>query len=176
MSIVWEYFRCGITFMVCSWNSKQWCRCCYVHFSCITQLIMHIAQLNVVSWNGKFKKIRLISRCFLGSGPEGADDLCFHTWGNFSSFSSFSSSSVPPPASRPKSWPWGPNPSLETQILAWRPKSQPWDPNHSLEAQNPALGLKTQPWGPNPGPKTQIPALKPKSTPWGQIPALRPKS
>ena len=21
---------------------------------------------------------------FLGSGPKGADDLCFHTWGNFS--------------------------------------------------------------------------------------------
>ena len=29
-----------------------------------------------------------------GSGPKGADDLCFHTWGNFSSF--FFSFSVPP--------------------------------------------------------------------------------
>ena len=38
----------------------------------------------------------------LGSGPEGADDLCFHT-GEISPPSS-SSSSYPPPASRPKFW------------------------------------------------------------------------
>ena len=25
-----------------------------------------------------------IANLFLGSGPEGADDLCFHTYGDFS--------------------------------------------------------------------------------------------
>ena len=67
---------------------------------------------------------------FLGSGPEGADDLCFHT-GEISPQSSPSS----PPASlstpfeahilalRLKSQPIGPNPSLEAQILASRAKS-----------------------------------------------------
>ena len=57
---------------------------------------------------------------FLGSGPEGADDLCFHT-GEISPPSSSPSSSSPPPllsASRPKSQPQGP-------ILAFNLKSQP---------------------------------------------------
>ena len=42
---------------------------------------------------------------FLGSDPEGVDDLCFDTYGKFS----------PPPSSYPP-FPWSPNPSLETQI------------------------------------------------------------
>ena len=50
---------------------------------------------------------------FLGSGPEGADDLCFHT-GEISPPS-------PPPTSPPR--PWDPNPSFKTQILASRLKS-----------------------------------------------------
>ena len=53
----------------------------------------------------------------LGSRPEGADDLCFHTWGNFSS--SFSSSTAPPSPQPP-----GPFLSLEAHIPASRPKSQ----------------------------------------------------
>ena len=49
-----------------------------------------------------------------GSGPEGVDDLCFHTYGGFSP-----SPSPPPPPSLPPS-----NPSLEAQIPVSRPKSQ----------------------------------------------------
>ena len=44
-------------------------------------------------------------------------------------------------ASRPKSEPRDPNPSLEAQIPASRPKSQPQGPNLSLEAQIPARAL-----------------------------------
>ena len=52
-----------------------------------------------------------------GSGPEGVDDLCFHTYGGFSpSPSSFTS----PPL---KSQSQGPYSSLEAQIPASRPKS-----------------------------------------------------
>ena len=63
-----------------------------------------------------------------GSGPEGVDDLCFHTYGEFS----------PPPP------PHSPSPSLWAHISAWRPISQPRGPNPSLEAQIPRdwyLGL-----------------------------------
>ena len=60
---------------------------------------------------------------FLGSGPEGVNDLCIYM-GIFSffSFSFFSSSfSVPPsqiPVLRPKFQSQGPYPSFEAQILA----------------------------------------------------------
>ena len=54
----------------------------------------------------------LIFLNFLGSGPEGVDDLCFQTHGEFS----------PPPSPSP---PPPPQPNLEAQILAWRPRSQP---------------------------------------------------
>ena len=69
----------------------------------------------------------------LGSGPKGVDDLCFHTYGEFS-----------PPPSSPPSYP--PPPSLRAHISAWRPISQPGGPNLSLEAQipsdwNPGLGV-----------------------------------
>ena len=56
-----------------------------------------------------------------GSGPEGVDDLCFHTYGEFS----------------PPSCPHPPSPSLQAHISAWRPISQPPGPNPSLEAQIP---------------------------------------
>ena len=60
-------------------------------------------------------------RAVLGSGPEGVDDLCFHTYGGFSP----SPPPSPPqsPASRPEFQSRGPNPSLEAQIPASRPKS-----------------------------------------------------
>ena len=45
-----------------------------------------------------------------GSGPEGVDDLCFHTYGEFS---------PSPPCPHP------PSPSLQAYISAWRPISQP---------------------------------------------------
>ena len=45
---------------------------------------------------------------FLGSGPEGVDDLCFHTYGEFSPSSPSPPSSYPPP------------PSLQAHISAWR--------------------------------------------------------
>ena len=69
---------------------------------------------------------------FLGSGPEGVDDLCFHTYGGFSPPS-------PPPPPSPTS-PFlnsqsrGTNSSLEAQIPVLRPKSQPQGPNPSLKA------------------------------------------
>ena len=50
---------------------------------------------------------------FLGSGPEGADDLCFHT-------GDISPSSSPPSSMYP---PLGQIPSLEAQIPALRLKS-----------------------------------------------------
>ena len=49
-----------------------------------------------------------------GSGPEGVDDLCFHTYGEFSPPSSYPPSPQPP----------GPYLSLEAHIPASRPKSQ----------------------------------------------------
>ena len=55
-----------------------------------------------------------------GSGPEGVDDLCFHTYGEFSP------PSPPSPASLPlKSQSQGPNFSLAVQIPVSRLKSQP---------------------------------------------------
>ena len=39
-----------------------------------------------------------------GSGPEGVDDLCFHTYGEFS---------PPPPPPHPSPQPLGPNLSLQ---------------------------------------------------------------
>ena len=109
----------------------------------------------------------------LGSGPEGADDLCFHT-GEISP-----SPSPPSPTSPPR----GSNTSFEAQIPALRLKSQPWSSNPSLEALIPALWLKPQPWDSNPSLETQIPALRLKSQPQSsnpnleaQIPTLRLKS
>ena len=96
----------------------------------------------------------------LGSGPEGADDLCFHICRNFS-FSSSSSYVRPyPPQLR------GPNSSPEAQILAVRPIVNPRDPNSTLEAQILALRPKFQPRGPKSSPEAQIQA---------QILASRPK-
>ena len=63
---------------------------------------------------------------FLGSGPAGVDDLCFHTYGVFSP-------SPPPPSS----------PSLPPQIPVSRPKFQSRRPNASLEAQIPASWPKS---------------------------------
>ena len=59
-----------------------------------------------------------------GSGPEGVDDLCFHTYGGFSP-SPPPPPSLPPqiPASGPKFQSQGQNPSLEAQIPSLRPKS-----------------------------------------------------
>ena len=54
-----------------------------------------------------------------GSGPQGVNDLYFHTYGEFS------------PPSHP------PSLSLQAHISAWRPISQPQGPNPSLEAQIP---------------------------------------
>ena len=66
-----------------------------------------------------FSVLFLIS--FLGSSPEGVNDLCFHTCGEFSP--------PPPPPIRtvfwPKSYPKGPNPSLKAQITALRSNSHP---------------------------------------------------
>ena len=57
---------------------------------CVTHMITH--------------RLKFICCRFLGRGPEGDDDLCFHTYGGF-----FPSAYSP-----------------LTQILASRPKSQPW--------------------------------------------------
>ena len=70
----------------------------------------------------------MLSRLYLklkgekGSGLEGVDYLCFHTYGQFSP-----SPSPPSPPQvqvlRPKSKSSGPNPSLEAQIPLLRTKS-----------------------------------------------------
>ena len=74
-----------------------------------------------------------------GSGPEGVDDLCFHTYGEFSP------PPPPPPPSAPLPQLRGPNSSPETQIPVSWPKSYPKGPNPSLEAQILAWRLKSQP-------------------------------
>ena len=61
------------------------------------------------------------NRLFLGSAPEGVDDLCFHTCRNFLFFFSFS---CIPPQSRPEFQHGGSYPSLEAKIPSSRPKSQ----------------------------------------------------
>ena len=61
-----------------------------------------------------------------GSGPKGVDDLCFHTYGEFSP-------SPSPPPHPPSPQPPGPYLSLEAHIPASRPKSQPRGPNSSLK-------------------------------------------
>ena len=70
------------------------------------------------------RSVRRLVVPFLGSGPEGADDLCFHT-GEISPSPSSPSSSYPPQTP-------GPYLSLKTQILAARLKSQPGGSNPSL--------------------------------------------
>ena len=62
----------------------------------------------------------------LGSGPKGVDDLCFHTYGEFSP-------TPPPPAIRPLGW----DLDFEAEIWASRLGSGPqgWD-----------LGLKAGIW------------------------------
>ena len=66
------------------------------------------------------------------SGPEGVDDLCFHT-GEFS----------PPPSSPPSPPPPPPPPHLQAHISALKPISQPWGPNPGLEVQIPTLRPKS---------------------------------
>ena len=82
-----------------------------------------------------------------GSGPEGVDDLCFHTYGEFS----------PPPYSSASPPLQPPPPSLRAHISAWRPISQPGGPNPSLEAQIPSSRPKSQPQGPDSSHEAQIP-------------------
>ena len=73
-----------------------------------------------------------------GSGPEGVDDLCFHTYGGFS---------PPPPSSHSPL-------SLPPQIPVSKPKFQSRGPNPSLKAQIPAQNAST---------KASIQALRPQS-------------
>ena len=81
-----------------------------------------------------------------GSGPKEVDDLCFHTYGEFS---------PPPPPPPPPPHP--PPPSLEAHISASRPISQPRGPYLSLEAHISASRPISQPQGPNPSLEAQIP-------------------
>ena len=83
---------------------------------------------------------------FLGSGPKGVDDLCFHTYGEFS---------PPPPSSSPSSYPPS-YPSLEAQISVSRPNSQSRGPNPSLMAQFLAWRLRFGPRGWDSGLETGI--------------------
>ena len=66
---------------------------------------------------------------FLGSGPEGADDLCLHTWGKFFLLGSGPEGVDDLKASRLKFQSRGPNPSLKAQVPALRPKSHLLGPN-----------------------------------------------
>ena len=103
-----------------------------------------------------------VTLCFLGSGPEGADDLCFHTGEIFPS----SPSSSPSTPSNLKS-------SLEAQNLASRLNYQPWSSNSSLEAQIPASNLKFQLQTSNSSFIPQIPAWKPRIQPQGSKLSLK---
>ena len=90
---------------------------------------------------------------FLGSGPKGASDLCFHICRDFS----FSCIKALLPASRLISQPWGPNPSFEAQIPASKPKSQPHSQYSSFLAQTSALRFKSLPLDWNPSVKHRSP-------------------
>ena len=68
-------------------------------------------------------KLWLRLRGVQGSGPEGIDDLCFHTYGKFSPSPPSFSPSTPPP---------GPYLSLEVHIPASTPKSQSLGQNPTL--------------------------------------------
>jgi len=70
-----------------------------------------------------------------GSGPEGADDLCFHTGEN----------SPPSPSSPSSSSPSTPSTSLKAQNLASRLNCQPQGSYSSFEPQIPASRLEFQP-------------------------------
>ena len=87
--------------------------------------------LNKIVWLASLSSIRP-KNCFLGSGPEGVDDLCFHTYGEFS-----------PPPSPPSPPSVRPSPPLEAQIPVSRLKSQPRGSHPSLEAQIPVSRLKS---------------------------------
>ena len=65
-------------------------------------------------------KVAVYPALFLGSGPEGVDDLCFHTYGEFSP------SPPPPPSPSYPPLPQSPGPyfSLDAHIPASRPKPQ----------------------------------------------------
>ena len=99
----------------------------------------------------------------LGSGPEGADDLCFHAGEIFPSPSSPSPPSTP---SNLKS-------SLKAQNLASRLNYQPWSSNSSLEAQIPASNLKFQPQSLESSLKAQNWASKPRIQPQGSKLSLK---
>ena len=96
------------------------------------------------------KQVGMKLRGEQGSGPKGVDDLCFHTYGEFSPIPS----PPPPPhpplptASRPISQPECPYPSLEAQIPVLRPKS--------IGTGIWALGLGVGPSGCDLGHKTGI--------------------
>ena len=80
-----------------------------------------------------------IDLCFLGSGPEGADDLCYHT-GELSPSSSLPSPS--PPSSTPSNFkPQSPESSLKAQNPAMRPNAFSSVP--PFEAHILALRLKS---------------------------------
>ena len=57
---------------------------------------------------------------FSGSGPEGVDDLCFHTYGEFSP-----SPPPPPPPPPPRIGPLGWDLDLKAEILASQLGSEP---------------------------------------------------
>ena len=82
------------------------------------------------------------------SGPKGVDDLCFHTYGEFSP-------PPPPPSARPPPQLRGPNSSPETQIPVPWPKSYAKGPNPSLKAKIPVLRPKSPPKMPAPRPKSK---------------------
>ena len=93
---------------------------------------------------------------FLGSGPEGVDDLCFHTYGEFSPSSPPSSPSLYPlqiPVSRPKFQSRGPNPCLNPSLKSW-----PGDPDPSLEAKILVSRSKSRLRGPGPSLRAHISA------------------
>ena len=117
-------------------------------------------------WWPMLSYIRGIFSSFLGSSPEGANVLCFHT-GDISPPTP--PSPYPPPGPNTQNQPLGPKPSPEAQNLAQIRRLQP---NLSLKAQIPAWRLKSQPRGSNPSLEAQIPASRPKSQPQSLHPSI----
>ena len=109
-------------------GQEQCCRKSLGHLgrSCMLKKLKNAEKVNSrksVRWSAVpqpcLSKLLMKLRGEQGSGPEGVDDLCFHTYGRFCP-------SPPPPPSLPlKSQSGGLNSSLEPQIRVSRPKSQP---------------------------------------------------
>ena len=146
--------------------------------TCAWQEIEQLVIFSISQWKTEFfhvnqkrfvrsliSSVRDSSVLFLGSGPEGADDLCFQTFlHTMLSFLLLLPLLLlllhrPPPLLGLQSYPWGPNPNLKVPILDSRLWFQPLSSNSS------------QPRGWDPSPKAPTPAKRLQSRVMAQVPA-----